>query len=220
MGRSGFSYVTGVVLALAVAGSSVAFGAAEVGEKAPPLKIRQWIKGKPITLAQGRGKNVFIVEFWATWCGPCKVTIPHLSHLQKRFADQGVVVVGISDEAPAAARPFVEKQEKMNYRVACDDGRKTIGAYLKRGSGIPQAFVVDKAGVVVWQGHPMGGLERVVEQVAAGTFDAKVQAKKERLREDALSALRRGDGTRRLEVSSEKFFGVPRAACPPVRSLG
>jgi thiol-disulfide isomerase/thioredoxin len=141
---------------------------AKRGDAAAPLKIKEWIKGGPVNSQDG--KDVYVVEFWATWCGPCRVSIPHLTELQKRFKDKGVVIVGISDEDPAKVKPFVEKMaEKMNYVVACDDDHQTFAPYMDAygHDGIPTAFVINKNGKVVWDGHPMAGLDRAIEAALA-----------------------------------------------------
>jgi len=65
---------------------------------AAALKISDWVKGKPVDLAAGKGKQVYVIEFWATWCGPCRTSIPHLTELQKKFKDKGVTFVGVSDK--------------------------------------------------------------------------------------------------------------------------
>ena len=78
----------------------------KIGDPAAPLKIKEWVKGKEVNVLDG--KNLYVVEFWATWCGPCKVSIPHLTEMQKKFKDRGVVFVGISDEAVDKVKPFVE----------------------------------------------------------------------------------------------------------------
>jgi len=151
--------------------------ASELGIQAPPLTIREWVKGPAVSLEDGRGKTVYVVEFWATWCGPCKTTIPHLTAIQKKFADQGVVVVGITQEKDSAlVHKFVDGMgEKMAYVVAMDDDSVTNKAYMEafRAKGIPHAFVVDKTGAIVWQGHPMDGLDEVLGRIVAGTYDMK-----------------------------------------------
>jgi len=156
--------------------------AAELGEPAGALEISEWVKGDAVDLAAAKGKKVVVVEFWATWCGPCRVSIPHLTQLQKKYENRGVVVVGVSDEDSATVRPFVNQQgDTMNYTVAIDRGRQTSAAYMERygQNGIPHAFVVDKDGRVAWHGHPMSGLERVLDQLASNTFDLALERKRE-----------------------------------------
>jgi thiol-disulfide isomerase/thioredoxin len=138
------------------------------------LEIAQWVKGGPVRLADGKGKNLYVIEFWATWCPPCRVSVPHLTELQKKFKDQGVIIIGISDETAEKVKPFVEKMgDKMDYVVALDRGGKMGEAYMKafEQDGIPHAFVVDKESRIVWNGHPMSGLEQALEQLVAGKFD-------------------------------------------------
>ncbi|MBN2508129.1 MAG: TlpA family protein disulfide reductase [Verrucomicrobia bacterium] len=193
---------TSLLLAFLMAGYGLsAFAAGKLGDPAKPLTIKEWIQGKPVDVLDG--KNVYVVEFWATWCGPCKTSIPHLSELQKKLKDKGVVIVGISDEAPSKVRPYVERMgEKMSYTVACDDNRKSfadyMGAYNQRG--IPTAFVVGKDGKVIWVGHPLGGLDQVLEGILAGKYDlaaarAAELARAERAEYQRLSAA--GDASAR-----------------------
>ena len=144
--------------------------AAELGIAAPPLKIAQWVKGSPVDLATGKDRSVFVIEFWATWCGPCLDSIPHLTELQKKFKDRGLVIIGVTDEKPEEVKPFVEKMgAKMGYAVAIDQAKQTSRGYMDAFGvgGIPHAFIVDQAGRVVWHGHPMAGLDKAVEQVLA-----------------------------------------------------
>lgn len=138
----------------------------EVGDPAPPLDLT-FFQGKSFQIDEGLGKNVYLIEFWATWCGPCKTSIPHLDALQKKFAESGLVVVGITDEPAKVVKPYVKKMgKKMNYRIGLDQNRQTYRNYMDaaRQSSIPWAFVVDKRGTIVWQGHPMDSiLEPLVE---------------------------------------------------------
>lgn len=147
------------------------------GSPAPALSVAKWVKGEPLTgFESGR---IYVVEFWATWCGPCVATIPHLTELQTRYADKGVTVVGVTTEDPnngiGKIEKFVEhKGELMGYRVAFDRGKETALAYMRAaGVGtIPTAFVVDKSGTIVSIGHPLD-LDMVLERVVAGTWDAE-----------------------------------------------
>lgn len=156
--------------------------AANLGDPAGALDIATWTKGEAVDLAAARGKRVVVVEFWATWCGPCRVSIPHLTDLQKKYATRGVSIVGVSDEASATVRSFVDGMgDKMDYTVAVDNNRRTSDAFMGAYgiNGIPHAFVIDKEGRVAWHGHPMYGLERVLDQLASNTFDMAAERKRE-----------------------------------------
>lgn len=173
-----FRWVLAAVLVCAVAVSPAL--ALDLGDPAPPLKIKDWVKGKAVDLKEGKGKTVYVVEFWATWCGPCRQTIPYLTELQKKFKDKGVMVIGISDEPAATVKPFVEKMGKdMDYVVAVDDKEATNTAYMKafKVQGIPHAFIVDKTGAVVWSGHPMNGMDQAIEEILAGKYDLEAAKK-------------------------------------------
>jgi peroxiredoxin len=163
-----------------------------------------------------KGKKVVVVEFWATWCGPCRTSIPHLTELQKRFQERGVVFVGVSDEPAATIKPFVEEMgDKMDYTVAADRERKTYMAYMDAfgQNGIPHAFVVDLEGRIVWQGHPMMGLDRVLDRVAAKTFDLAAERKRvegqRRVKEYFEMALR-GDNDEVLEKVERELIALDR----------
>jgi len=137
----------------------------KVGDEAPPLRISKWISGKPVVLAEGKGKNIYVVEFWATWCGPCLQSIPHLNKLAGHFEKKDVVVVGVSvddEDTREKVEPFVKEMgHKMGYRVALDDRGATNEAYMLAAGveGIPHAFLISKDGKLVWHGHPMDGLD-------------------------------------------------------------
>lgn len=164
-------------------------GEGELGMKAPKLEISKWVKGEAVDVTAG--DKVYVVEFWATWCPPCRESIPHLTEMAKKYKGKAVFV-GISDEEPATVEKFVEKMgDKMDYVVAIDDEDKTGEAYMRAFDirGIPHAFVVDKSGAIVWHDHPMAELDEVVEQVIAGKFDAEAGKKRMREREQAMKEL-------------------------------
>lgn len=163
--------ITSILSAVALSFLTVtAFGAksdgAAIGDAAPPLSIKSWVQGGPITFKPGQ---VTVVEFWATWCPPCRTSIPHINKIQKQYADKQVVVVGVSNEAKKTVAAFIKKMGKdMTYPVAIGDDKMTAGymqAYNVRG--IPHAFVVDAEGKISWHGHPMSGMDVAIEAALA-----------------------------------------------------
>jgi thiol-disulfide isomerase/thioredoxin len=93
-----------------------------------------------------------VVEFWATWCPPCRKSIPHLNQIYAKYKSQGLEIVGITDENEATVTKF-QKQVPMDYNVAINTPQSV---YQQFGvEGIPTAFLVNKGGKIVWTGHPM-----------------------------------------------------------------
>ncbi len=152
-----------------------------VGDPAPKLVVREFVKGGPIRAFEP-GKT-YVVEFWATWCGPCRVSIPHLTELQAKYKDVTFIGVSVWEDDPNEVKPFVKGMgDKMEYRVAMDavpDGAKpTDGTMAKTWmeaageEGIPTAFIINGEGKIAWVGHPMS-MEGPLEQIVAGKFDLK-----------------------------------------------
>jgi thiol-disulfide isomerase/thioredoxin len=133
---------------------------------AAEIQAAYWLNSEPLTLAALRGK-VVVLEFWATWCPPCRTSIPHLIKLNREYKDKGVVFVSLTDEPRATVEPFAA-QMKMDYAIG--GGSPTAGAYGVQG--IPTAFIIDPAGRVAWEGHPMGGLDAALKAAVE-----KVEAK-------------------------------------------
>lgn len=152
----------------------------EIGDRAPALSVEKWIKGDEITgFEKGR---VYVVEFWATWCGPCIASMPHLSHLQEEFKDDGVQIIGVNiwedynDETLGMVEKFVTEQgRRMSYTVAYDGPTAAMATQYHKaagGDGIPFCVVVGKDSNVAWFGHPMW-LGEVLEPVTQDEWDAE-----------------------------------------------
>jgi len=154
-----------------------------VGDKAPALAVETFIKGAPITVYEPG--QVYVVEFWATWCGPCIRVFPHLSELQKKYEGKARFVGVNIWERPYDANTlskviqFVEKQgDKMAYTVAFDgEAKKVDTAFMQAAgqNGIPAAFIVDQTGTVAWIGHP-GGMDEPLAKVVGKEWDLKKAA--------------------------------------------
>ena len=149
-----------------------------IGDTAPPLFIRDWIKGTPI-LKFEKGK-VYVVEFWASWCAPCKAAIPHLSVLADKYKDK-VAVLGIDvlenkSTSMQKIKSFVDSMgDRMNYYVATEESNLMETGWLNAsgdGLGIPKTFIVNAEGKLAWIGHPKD-LADVLPKIVNETWDIK-----------------------------------------------
>jgi thiol-disulfide isomerase/thioredoxin len=155
-----------------------------VGDQAPQLDIKEFVKGNPVKDLE-KGK-VYVVEFWATWCGPCKATIPHLTELQKKHTDVTFIGVSVYEQDPKAVKPFVDLMSgQMDYRVATDavppgagggEGKMAKNWLEAAGQeGIPTAFIVNGDGQVAWIGHP-AAMDSPLEKILSGKWDLSLAA--------------------------------------------
>jgi thiol-disulfide isomerase/thioredoxin len=104
-------------------------------------------QGSNVTLSTYKGK-VLLIDFWATWCGPCKVEIPWFVEFQNTYGDQGLQVVGISiDDTPDLLKPFIQ-QMKMNYPVLQGLGRDDVQDAFGPLVGVPTALMIDRQGMI------------------------------------------------------------------------
>jgi peroxiredoxin len=152
----------------------MAAAALQLGDPAPPLDVSTWIQGKPVRLSAERDKRIYVVEFWEPDCPHCRESIPFLNMLHETYADQGVVVVGISGDSTENIRQFLDgSEEPVAYTVGADAENRSDLAYMGGFGieGVPHAFVVDRRGRIAWEGHPMEGLDEALAQMVAGRYD-------------------------------------------------
>lgn len=185
----------------------------KVGDRAPALGSGKWVKGEPVS--EFESGKVYVIESWATWCKPCIAVMPHITELQKKYADKGLIVIGQNmwETDPSLVEPFVKEMgEKMDYRVVMDEPAGHDG-YMSRTwmaaagqEGIPCSFIVNQEGVIAWIGHP-AFMAPVLEKVIAGEYDVKAQVEKERqfnaLAQKLNEAMRAGDVEGALKVADE-----------------
>jgi thiol-disulfide isomerase/thioredoxin len=145
-------------LAVAANGQETRPSLLNIGDPAPSLQVRGWLKGTPIQgFEQGR---VYVVEFWATWCGPCIAAMPHLSFVASKYK-KTVTVIGVDvmerDPSMKRLKAFVDSMgSAMDYPVAIEDSNFMATSWLNASgeTGIPVAFVVNHERRVAWIGHP------------------------------------------------------------------
>jgi len=147
-------------------------------------EVSKWVKGGEV--AKIEDGKFYVVEFWATWCGPCIATIPHLTELQKKHPEVSFVGVSVWEQDQDKVKPFVEKMgDKMVYSVAMDlvpekadgsDGAMAQNWMKAAGqNGIPTAFIVNKEQKIAWIGHP-SSMDEPLEKIASGSWDLQAAA--------------------------------------------
>jgi len=158
-------------------GASVKFN---IGDAAPPLRVREWIKGTPVKSFE-KG-NIYVVEFWATWCRPCIAAMPHLSHLARKYSHKvsfSAIAVyesrGAKPTSIAQLKDFVDGMgHRMDFNVAAEDTNFTVHDWLDAygEDGIPTTFVINREGKVAWIGHPHD-LDTVLRKIVKNTWDTR-----------------------------------------------
>lgn len=121
-----------------------------VGKRAPAFTTTT-LAGKPLSLKSLRGK-VVLLDFWATWCGPCRMAVPMLQSLHKRFAGRGLEVVGMSmDDASTSSqvKPF-QREMKTTYTLAVNPKANVPVALAYNAEILPSLYLIDRTGVVRW----------------------------------------------------------------------
>jgi thiol-disulfide isomerase/thioredoxin len=159
-----------------------------IGDKAPAIDIEHWLKGvemdrrgnfTPIT--EFEDGKVYVLEFWATWCGPCIASMPHLSKLQEQYKDYDVTVIGISDESLPKVTNFLFQtykrdgklqNDRTQYTLTTDPDESVKNDYFRAAgrTGIPCSFIIGKEGHVEWIGHPMS-MDDPLDAIVRDTWD-------------------------------------------------
>ncbi|MEM9083678.1 MAG: TlpA disulfide reductase family protein [Planctomycetota bacterium] len=148
--------------------------ALSIGDPAPPLEHVSWLKnGKAESFEPG---TIYVLDFWATWCGPCIQSMPHLRSIQEQYEDENVKVVGIAiwpRGGSTTPRRFVmnppEQAGKITWTVGKDIKGQTAEAYMDATdqTGIPTVMIVNGQGLLAWIGHPME-LDEPLRMIVAG----------------------------------------------------
>ena len=150
------------------------------GDEAPALSVATFVKGAPISEFE-RG-TAYLIDFWATWCGPCIASIPHLASLQDTYGDDNFRVVGVSiweretgDELIEHVTAFVDgRTDDMRYTVAIDNNGAMAESWMAASGqqGIPTAMLVDREGKIAWIGYGNDpAMDDAIASVVAGDWN-------------------------------------------------
>jgi thiol-disulfide isomerase/thioredoxin len=190
-----------------------------IGDPAPPLQVREWIKGTPVQRFE-KG-NVYVLEFWATWCKPCIAAMPHLSALAREYKDK-VTILGIDiyekkTTSLEKVKAFVDSMgDRMDYHVAAEDSNFMVTDWFDASgeAGVPNSFVVNAEGRLAWIGGPQK-LDEVLRKVVNNTWDIKGELAKRnfnrylgRLDEEASNTLKKYTG----DAYKQDYIGKPDSA--------
>lgn len=151
--------------------------ALKVGDQAPKLQIGSWMKNGPLTLAEGKEKNIYIIEFWKTTCKPCIKVMPYLHKLKNEYKD--LKIISISTEKAAVVKSFIANK-KINHIIALDDNNKTYNTYMQGQGKIPVAFIINKNGTVAWIGHPFD-IYIPLKRIVTGKFNIKQSEQRQQI---------------------------------------
>ncbi len=131
-------------------------GAAE----APDLKVHQWLNSRPRWIKDLKGK-VVLIDFWATWCGPCIESIPKMNHLWQQYQDQGLVVIGVCATEGGDKMASIVRDHKIRYPVAVDLNGQSGKDY--QVDGLPDYYLIDRVGRLRVADCDNGSIEQAIQ---------------------------------------------------------
>lgn len=159
----------------------------KIGDPAPAFQVQEWVRGTPFTQFE-KGK-IYVLDFWATWCGGCIASFPHISALAEKYKGKvsftSVDVYENIDsnnvDPVAKVKDFLKtpRGQKLTFGVAVDGNSRTMWnswiATIRR-TGVPTTYVIDQEGKIAWVDVNLDHLDWVLQQVVAGTWDREKAA--------------------------------------------
>jgi len=139
----------------------------KVGDAAPPIGLERVLQAPPDAVAtwDGLRGKVVVLEFWATWCGPCVAAVPHLNELAEKYQVRGVQFIAVTDEAADVVEPFLKKKPIHSW-IGLDADRSMFTAYGV--TGIPHTVIVGRDGTVLGVTWPAQLTAQVLDDALAG----------------------------------------------------
>ena len=132
------------------------------GKPAPALQLDGWMNSKALDLKKLKGKIV-VLDFWATWCGPCIASIPHTNEMMKKYADKGVVFIGVCAQRGAEKMEATAEEKGIKYPIAVDKG--TNETY--KANSYPDYYIIDRKGNLRWADIVNRDVEKAIEHLLA-----------------------------------------------------
>ena len=173
--------------------SSAPLPTLQIGDQAPQLEVDQWFQGQPVT--EYSRQHIYVVEFWATWCGPCLKAMPHLDTLASKHAKDGLIVIAFTTADPGntseVVRKFVqEKGSKYNFRFAFSNDQKSYRDFMEASGqrGIPCSFVIDRQGRIAFIGQPRD-LDYVLDRMVKGQWRGREDAEELQKMNDSIPSV-------------------------------
>ncbi len=171
------SWVSGAAIVLALCGTAcggTSGGGADTpgdtGGSAPPDFTLDTLDGRSVTLSEHLGKDVVLIDFWATWCDPCMAAMPHLDELYKKHKDDGFVVLGVSIDGPQSVAQVKTEVQKLGvtFPILLDTETRVVALYNPKTSA-PYSVLIGRDGKILTkkEGYTSGDVKAVDKDVAA-----------------------------------------------------
>jgi thiol-disulfide isomerase/thioredoxin len=177
-----------------------------IGDPAPKLDDATWLRGGPHD--DWQPGQVYVLDFWATWCAPCIEMMPAYQSLQDRFAGNGTHVIGVaiwSEKGPMTPAQALAKHPRLRYAVAEDREGQIARAFMggTESGGLPTVMVIDHEGRLAWVGEHGDELEKVVQAVTTSSFDLSAARAVDDLRRQSQRIFAEIDELRRADRPQE-----------------
>jgi cytochrome c biogenesis protein CcmG/thiol:disulfide interchange protein DsbE len=142
------------------------------GAAPPAFQVKDWTNSKPMELADLKGK-VVLIDFWATWCGPCMAAVPHNNEMMEKYGGKGLVIIGVCVKNGADKCAATVKEKGMKYPVVVDADGKTEKAY--HVDGYPDYYLIDRAGKLRIADCANASVEEAVQALLAESESASAR---------------------------------------------